>query len=88
MKSCAGELSSSGGFFDVTSRKQELTAIERQASAPDFWNDQDAAQKLLQRRSILEKKIDRQELFEGQISDASVLFEFAESDEDSLKELG
>ena len=87
MKSYAGELSSSGGFFDVTSRKQELTAIERQASAPDFWNDQDAAQKLLQRRSILEKKIDRQELFEGQISDASVLFEFAESDEESLKEL-
>ena len=87
MKSCAGALSNSGGFFDVAARKKELTAIEGQASAPDFWNDQDAAQKLLQRRSVLEKKIDRQEHFELQLSDAGVLFEFAESDEESLKEL-
>ena len=87
MKSCAGELSNSGGFFDVAARKQELKTIETQASAPDFWNDQDGAQKLLQRRSVLEKKIDRQEHFEAQLSDASVLFEFAEEDEASLKEL-
>ena len=87
MKSCAGELSNSGGFFDVAARKQELSTIEKQASALDFWNDQDAAQKLLQRRSVLEKKIKRQEHFEGQLSDAAVLFEFAEEDEESLKEL-
>jgi peptide chain release factor 2 len=87
LKSCAGELSNSGGFFDVAARKQELSNIEGQASAPDFWNDQDAAQKLLQRRSVLEKKIDRQEHFEAELSDAGVLFEFAEEDEASLKEL-
>ncbi len=87
MKSCAVELSSSGGFFDVAARKQELSAIENQASEPDFWNDQDGAQKLLQRRSILEKKIDRQEHFEAELSDAGVLFEFAEEDDASLKEL-
>jgi peptide chain release factor 2 len=87
LKSCAGELSSSGGFFDVAARKQELSTIETRASAPDFWNDQDEAQKLLQRRSILEKKIDRQEHFEAKLSDAGVLFEFAEEDEASLKEL-
>jgi peptide chain release factor 2 len=80
-------LSNSGGFFDVAARKKELKGIEVQASAPDFWNDQDAAQKLLQRRSVLEKKIDRQEHFELQLSDAAVLFEFAEEDEASLKEL-
>jgi peptide chain release factor 2 len=87
LKSCAGELSNSGGFFDVAARKQELNTIETRASAPDFWNDQDAAQKLLQRRSVLEKKIDRQEHFDTQLSDAGVLFEFAEEDEESLKEL-
>jgi peptide chain release factor 2 len=80
-------LSNSGGFFDVAARKKELKGIEVQASAPDFWNDQDVAQKLLQRRSVLEKKIDRQEHFELQLSDAAVLFEFAEEDEASLKEL-
>ena len=80
-------MSSSGGFFDVAASKQELAGIESQASAPDFWNDQEAAQKLLQRRSMLEKKIERQETFETHVSDARVLFKFAEEDEDSLTEL-
>ncbi len=64
-----------------------MNKIETQASAPDFWNDQEAAQKLLQERSRLEKKIERQEQFESQIADAEVLFEFAEEDASSLTEL-
>jgi peptide chain release factor 2 len=80
-------LNSSGGFFDVAAGREELTRIENQASSPDFWNDQEAAQKLLQKRTILEKKIQRQEHFESQMADAVVLFEFAEEDEESLKEL-
>src|SRR5437016_6254187 len=87
MKTGALALNSSGGFFDVTAGREELTRIENQASSPDFWNDQDAAQKLLQKRTILEKKIQRQEHFESQLADAVVLFEFAEEDEESLKEL-
>jgi peptide chain release factor 2 len=42
----------------------------------------------LQERSRLERKIQRQESFESQIADAGVLFEFAEEDEASFKELG
>lgn len=64
-----------------------MKRIENQASSPDFWNDQEAAQKLLQKRTVLEKKIQRQEQFESQVADAGVLFEFAEEDEDSMKEL-
>jgi peptide chain release factor 2 len=64
-----------------------LNKIEAQASAPDFWNDQEAAQRLLQDRSCLEKKINRQEHFQSQIADAEVLFEFAEEDETSVQEL-
>jgi peptide chain release factor 2 len=64
-----------------------LKRIENQASSPDFWNDQEAAQKLLQKRTALEKKIQRQEQFESHVADAGVLFEFAEEDEDSMKEL-
>lgn len=68
-------------------RREELESIEAQASAPDFWNDQEQAQKLLQQRSRLEQKLDRHEHFEAQVSDAGVLFEFAEEDEESLSEL-
>src|SRR6266496_1547634 len=87
MKSCALTSTNSGGFFDVASGREELKSIENQASLPDFWNDQIAAQKLLQRRTVLEKKIQRQEQFESEIADASVLFEFAAEDEESLNEL-
>jgi peptide chain release factor 2 len=41
----------------------------------------------LQERSRLERKIERQEHFQSQIEDAAVLFEFAEEDEESIKEL-
>ena len=81
------ELNNSGGFFDVPKRREELNRIEAQASAPDFWNDQQAAQKLLQTRSRLESDIGRQERFESQVADAAVLFEFAQEDESSIDEL-
>src|SRR6187455_2353536 len=87
MTTCGRASNSSGGFFDVPAGREELNKIEIEASAPDFWNDQDAAQKLLQQRSVLTKKMQRQEQFESQIADAGVLFEFAEEDESSLGEL-
>ena len=84
---CARESTNSGGFFDVASKREELNQIEAQASAPDFWNDQEAAQGLLQTRSRLVRAINRQEAFETSIADAEVLLEFAESDPASQEEL-
>jgi peptide chain release factor 2 len=87
MRACARVSSSSGGFFDVAAKRAELEGIEARASAPDFWSDQEAAQKLMGERSRLEKVITRQQGFESAIEDAAVLFEFAEAGEDSLDEL-
>ena len=87
MMICARASNSSGGFFDVAAKREELRRIEDQTGAADFWSDQDAAQKLLQQRSRLERTITRQEQFESAIEDAGVLFEFAEEDEESLREL-
>ncbi len=56
-------------------------------SAPDFWDKQEAAQKIVQKRSRIEKALESQSTFETLVSDAEVLFEFAEADEDSAKEL-
>jgi peptide chain release factor 2 len=67
--------------------RTELKQIEEQASAPGFWSNQESAQKLLQKRSRLERIVQRQEEFETEISNASVLFEFAEEDEASVNEL-
>ena len=76
-----------GGFFDADSKRKELEKLEAKISDPEFWNDSEAAQKVVQQRSRLEKALTQQENFETGVSDAEVLFEFAESDENSVKEL-
>lgn len=60
--------------------------MEGVISAPDFWNDQETAQKTVQQRSRVERAIEKQVGFDKSVSDAEVLSEFAESDEGSMKE--
>ena len=76
-----------GGFFDAPKKLAELEKLEVQISDPDFWNDSDAAQKVMGKRSRIEKALQQQRDFDTGVSDAEVLFEFAESDADSAKEL-
>jgi len=76
-----------GGFFDAPRKRAELEKLEKQISAPDFWNDSEKAQKIVQQRSRLEKALAQQENFESAVSDAEVLIEFAAADESSLNEL-
>ena len=85
--SCSSASKNSGGFFDVATKRAELERLEAEASVPDFWNNQEAAQQVLQERSRLERVITRQEQFEKSVEDAGVLLEFAEEDEESLSEL-
>ena len=76
-----------GGFFDAPAKQSELDNLEEQISAQGFWDDAEAAQKVVQQRSRIEKSLGRQKDFETGVSDAEVLFEFAAEDADSAKEL-
>ena len=67
-----------GGFFDAPAKQKELEKYEEQISAPGFWDDQESAQKIVQQRSRIDKALERQKAFETGVSDAEVLFEFAE----------
>ena len=87
MKSCANWSHSLGGFFDRPRKETELEKFEKQISEPDFWNDQEQAQKIVQQRSRIEKALEKQKNFETVISDAEILLEFAETDPKSLTEL-
>src|SRR5262249_5212578 len=68
-------------------KQKELEKLEGQISEPNFWNDQERAQKIVQQRSRIEKALDQQKGFETGVSDGEVLFEFAETDAESAKEL-
>lgn len=76
-----------GGFFDAPRKQSELEKLEKQISEPNFWNDSEKAQKIVQQRSRIEKALEQQENFETSVSDAEVLIEFAASDKNSLTEL-
>ncbi len=76
-----------GGFFDAPAKQAELDRLEQQISAHGFWDDNEAAQKVVQQRSRIEKSLDRQKAFETGVSDAEVLFDFATEDADSAAEL-
>ena len=76
-----------GGFFDVETKTQELKKLEEQASAPDFWSDQEKAQKALQHRAKVERAINTAERLARLVDDIEVLFDFAVEDEGSASEL-
>ena len=76
-----------GGFFDVPHKRAELDKLEQQISEPGFWDDSEGAQKVMGKRSRIERALQQQKDFETGVSDAEVLFEFAAEDAASAAEL-
>lgn len=76
-----------GGFFDAPAKRLELERLEGVIAEPDFWNDSENAQKIVQQRSRIEKSLTEQAGFESAVGDAEVLLEFAPDDAGSFSEL-
>ena len=70
-----------GAIFDTARSAGELSTIEQRVAEPDFWKDQAAAQKLLQRRRRLEEDRDLSESLRRRADDLAVLVEWAEAGE-------
>ena len=77
-----------GAIFDAARPSEELKKIEERAGAADFWKDQAAAQKLLQRRRRLEEDRDLGESLRTRLDDLAVLKEWAEAGEPVADDLG
>jgi peptide chain release factor 2 len=77
----------SGGVFDEARLSRELTELETRISAPDFWKDQAAAQKTLQRRRRLDDERAMAASIRKQAEDLAVLLDWAKQGEDVSAEL-
>ncbi len=64
-----------------------MTRLETQIAQPDFWKDQAAAQRILQRRRRVEQDIEMLDALRTREEDLSVLVEWAEQGEDVGKDL-
>jgi peptide chain release factor 2 len=77
-----------GAIFDAAHPVEELKRIEERVGAADFWKDQAAAQKLLQRRRRLEEDRDLAASLRSRLDDLTVLAEWAGAGEPVGDDLG
>lgn len=68
----------SGGPFDVDAKQRQIDALEHKTSAPGFWNDQMAAQRVVKEVAALKGPLTEIAALERRAGDLEVLVEFAQ----------
>ncbi|HYD49059.1 MAG TPA: peptide chain release factor 2 [Terriglobales bacterium] len=77
----------SGGVFDVPSRERRIAELDRTASAPEFWNDNEKAQQSLKERAELADPLEAWRRHQQTLADARIYCELAaEGDDDAAVE--
>ena len=62
--------------------RKEIAELDQKAAAPDFWNDMEKSQKILQRSSSLKNKIEGYEKLKSAYGDLTALIELADEGND------
>jgi peptide chain release factor 2 len=75
-------LASSGGIFDLDRRESETLELQKRSEAPDFWNDNLTAQKVMQEIASRKEWIDAWGALKRKLEDAGSLIELAEESAD------
>jgi peptide chain release factor 2 len=83
IRSSPSASSSCGVIFDVPSAQRGLAAIEQKSSAPDFWQDQEKAQSVLQERKQLEDRVNAEKSLASKLSDIDTYFHLAHEESNS-----
>jgi peptide chain release factor 2 len=72
----------SGAIFDVDSARKSLDEIEREMSAPGFWDKQEAAQEVGRKRRRLEKRVQAGKSLDTKSEELYVLLDLQKEGED------
>ncbi|GAA0368229.1 peptide chain release factor 2 [Bacillus horti] len=77
-----------GGLFDLENKERRIAELEEVMAQPEFWNDQEAAQKTINESNALKASVDRYNKMAGEYEDVLVMLELAkeEGDESLLEE--
>jgi peptide chain release factor 2 len=73
---------SCGAIFDVPRHRNLLAELERRSSQPDFWQDQEKAQQVLQQRKGAENRIAAEEKLARIASDIETYLHLAQEESD------
>ncbi|MCW2608467.1 MAG: peptide chain release factor 2 [Frankiales bacterium] len=88
LKALDATLTSIEKVLDVDAMQVELRDLEEQAGIPGLWDDQEKAQKITGRMSVIQSDLDRLAQYRSRLEDLGVLFEMAaeEGDEGTAAE--
>ena len=77
-----------GGIFEIEKKRERAEDLDRQATLPEFWTDQAAAQKVLKEKGGLERTVHDWEALRRRCEDLGALLDLANEfgDEDSANE--
>ena len=75
-------MSSCGAIFDAPRQRAALESLEKKTSAPDFWQNQEQAQKILQERKGVEGRLAADEKLARLLSDIETYVHLAHEETD------
>ena len=68
------------GYLDLETHRRELAELEERAAAPDFWNDQKAAQETISKTNAHKALLRPYDELVGRLSDAETMRELAQAE--------
>jgi len=77
----------SGGVFDIPGKSERIKELDTRIQQPDFWDDPQSAQKVMQELSGLREKVEDWDAIGRRAHDALDLHSMAEDDPSLLAEL-
>ena len=76
----------SGGVFDIEKIREKKSKLQEQSAQPDFWDNQERAQQILQKISQYDEQLEKWETVQSARDDLEVMLELAEEAEDESLE--
>ncbi|WP_156807306.1 peptide chain release factor 2 [Effusibacillus pohliae] len=77
LQTTAKRLADIGRSLDLPAKKNRIAALEEQMASPTFWDDQEAAQKVINETNALKSLVEQVEKLSRQQEDLEVLLELA-----------
>jgi len=74
-----------GAIFDAESAQARLAALEEKVSDPNFWQDPEKAQAVLQERKQFEDRVTAKKALDRSVSDLETYFNLAQEETDSAQ---
>lgn len=89
LETLAEKIDSFRGLFDLEEKETNIKEYEEMMADPDFWNDGDKAQDIINKNNALKSVVQEFSTLEEGLENSEVLFEMykEESDEDTHQEL-